>query len=79
MKRFKGVASSKLCNEMAFRGQSTKYKCLKNFALYGSKSIERERVSNVAAYCTSDVCGEYRDFLYLSQAWNLHTDPSKCG
>ncbi len=37
MQRFKGVASGKqsciprtLCNEMAFRGQSTKYKCLKN-------------------------------------------------
>ena len=26
-----------LCNEMAFRGQSTKYKCLENFALYGIK------------------------------------------
>ncbi len=24
---------------MAFRGQSTKYKCLENFALYGSSSV----------------------------------------
>ena len=34
--KLKAVSPRTLCNEMVFRGQSTKYKCLENFALYGT-------------------------------------------
>ncbi len=41
---------------MAFRGQSTKYKCLENFALYGIQ----EKVDMNVPFMLSQYCGDWR-------------------